>query len=56
MRMVAEGVNTTAATVALAARHDVEMPITCQVHRILKGEVAPRDAIRELMERALKEE
>jgi glycerol-3-phosphate dehydrogenase (NAD(P)+) len=56
MRMVAEGVNTTAATVALAARHDVEMPITCQVQRILKGEVAPRDAIRELMERALKEE
>jgi len=56
MRMVAEGVKTTAATVALAARHGVEMPITSQVDRILKDEVAPREAIRELMERSLKEE
>jgi len=56
MRMVAEGVKTTAATVALAAKHQVEMPITRQVHRILEGEVSPHDAIRELMERALKEE
>lgn len=56
MRMVAEGVNTTKATVALAAKHRVEMPITHQVNRILEGEVSPREAIRELMERALKEE
>ena len=41
---------------ALAQRHRVEMPITRQVHRILQGEVSPRDAIRQLMERALKEE
>ena len=56
MRMVAEGVKTTYATVALAARHQVEMPITTQVHRILQGEVSPREAIRELMERKLKDE
>jgi len=56
MRMVAEGVLTTKATVALAGRHHVEMPITHQVHRILEGEVTPREAIRELMERSLKEE
>jgi glycerol-3-phosphate dehydrogenase (NAD(P)+) len=56
MRMVAEGVKTTRATVALAARHGVEMPITRQVHRILEGEVSPRDAIRALMERSLKDE
>jgi len=56
MRTVAEGVITTQATVALAARHGVEMPITRQVHRILEGEVSPRDAIRELMERSLKDE
>lgn len=56
MRMVAEGVKTTAAAVALAARHRVEMPITQQVHRILEGQTSPRDAIRELMERTLKEE
>jgi glycerol-3-phosphate dehydrogenase (NAD(P)+) len=56
MRMVAEGVNTTKATVALAAKHNVEMPITRQVNRILEAEVSPREAIRELMERSLKEE
>jgi glycerol-3-phosphate dehydrogenase (NAD(P)+) len=56
MRMVAEGVKTTRATVALAARHGVEMPITRQVHRILEGEASPRDAIRALMERSLKDE
>jgi glycerol-3-phosphate dehydrogenase (NAD(P)+) len=56
MRMVAEGVKATTATVALAARHGVEMPITHQVHRILEGQTSPRDAIRELMERTLKEE
>ncbi len=56
MRMVAEGVKTTAATVALAAKHQVEMPITRQVHRILEGELSPREAIRQLMERSLKEE
>ena len=56
MRMVAEGVKTTYATVALAARCSVEMPITQQVHRILEGQVTPREAIRELMERTLKDE
>jgi glycerol-3-phosphate dehydrogenase (NAD(P)+) len=56
MRMVAEGVNTTRATLALAARHRADVPITRQVHRILEDEVSPREAIRELMERSLKEE
>jgi glycerol-3-phosphate dehydrogenase (NAD(P)+) len=56
MRMVAEGVKTTYATVALAKRYGVEMPITTQVHRILEGQVTPREAIRELMERTLKDE
>jgi glycerol-3-phosphate dehydrogenase (NAD(P)+) len=56
MRMVAEGVKTTHATVALAERYGVEMPITTQVHRILEGQVTPREAIRKLMERTLKDE
>jgi len=56
MRMIAEGVKTTNATVALARKVHVEMPITHQVNRILEGEVSPREAIRELMERSLKEE
>jgi glycerol-3-phosphate dehydrogenase (NAD(P)+) len=56
MRMVAEGIKTTRATVALAAKYHVEMPITQQVHRVLEGQTSPREAIRELMERSLKEE
>jgi glycerol-3-phosphate dehydrogenase (NAD(P)+) len=56
MHMVAEGVKTTSAAVALAHLHGIEMPITGQVHRILEGAITPRDAIRELMERSLKTE
>ena len=56
MRMVAEGVKTAAATVALSVRYRVEMPVAQQVHRLLQGEVTASEAIRELMERSLKEE
>ncbi len=56
MRMVAEGVGTTAATMALARRHQVEMPITEQMHAVLNEGRAPREAIRELMERKLTQE
>jgi glycerol-3-phosphate dehydrogenase (NAD(P)+) len=56
MRMVAEGVNTTAATVQLARKQKVEMPITEQMHAVLYEGRAPKDAIRELMERRLKQE
>ena len=41
---------------ALAAQRNVDVPITQQVNLILDGEVAPLEAIRILMERALKEE
>jgi glycerol-3-phosphate dehydrogenase (NAD(P)+) len=53
---VAEGVKTAGATIALARRHRIEMPITLQVHHILRGQISPREAIRELMERSLKNE
>ena len=56
MRTVAEGVKTTSAVRALAARHKIETPITQQVHRLLQGQISPREAIRELMDRSLKEE
>ena len=56
MREVAEGVKTTYATVELAMELGVEMPITEQVRRILNGEIPPREAIRELMDRSLKNE
>jgi glycerol-3-phosphate dehydrogenase (NAD(P)+) len=54
MRMVAEGVKTTDATVALAELHEVEMPITFQVQSILQNRISPSMAIRQLMERSLK--
>lgn len=55
-REVAEGVPTTRAAAALARRHEVEMPITFVVERILDGQVTPRDAVHWLMTRELKEE
>ncbi len=48
---VAEGVRTTTAALGLAARHNVEMPITEQMAAILHQDKAPRDAIRDLMTR-----
>lgn len=56
MRMVAEGVHTTYAAMDLALRCGIEMPITEQVHAILRSQRSPREAIRELMERSLKRE
>jgi len=56
MKMVAEGIKTTAATVDLARRHSVEMPIAHQMHAMLELGRPPREAIRQLMERSLKGE
>jgi glycerol-3-phosphate dehydrogenase (NAD(P)+) len=56
MKMVAEGIKTTKATVDLAAQHGVEMPISAQMFEMLHFGVAPREAIRRLMERTLKGE
>jgi len=56
MTMIAEGVETTSAAVALARRFQVDMPITMQMDCILKGVRSPREAIRDLMERSLKHE
>lgn len=56
MRMVAEGVDTAAPLLALAREHGVEMPITEQVDAILHSGKAPKDAIREIMDRPLKRE
>jgi glycerol-3-phosphate dehydrogenase (NAD(P)+) len=56
MRMVAEGVGTTSATLALAHKHHVDMPITEQMYAVLHQGRAPSAAIRELMERPLTKE
>jgi glycerol-3-phosphate dehydrogenase (NAD(P)+) len=55
-RRVAEGVGSAAATLELARRAQVEMPITEQVHAVLTAGRVTRDAIRDLMERRLKQE
>jgi len=56
MRMVAEGIKTTAAALQLARRCSVEMPITEQMYHMLYGGVSPREAVRRLMERSLRSE
>ncbi len=56
MRMIAEGVPTTRATVTLAKKYNVEMPITFQTDRLLRDETTPEKAIQELMSRPLREE
>jgi len=53
---VAEGVNTARAAVRLAERSGVEMPITEKVHAILFGDLTPKQAIADLMERTPKPE
>ena len=49
MRMVAEGVRTTDAAMALAARHGVELPIAAQMAEVLAGRKTPQDAVADLM-------
>lgn len=53
---VAEGVRTTSATLGLALRLDVDMPITAQVAGILNHETSPQNAIRALMARPGRDE
>ena len=56
MKMVAEGVETTAALLDLATEAQVELPITEQVNAILHEGKSPRDAIQSVMERPSKPE
>jgi glycerol-3-phosphate dehydrogenase (NAD(P)+) len=56
MTMVAEGVGTTAALLALARENHIELPISEQVHSILHLGNPPREAIRAIMERPLRSE
>lgn len=56
MRMVAEGVGTAAALLALASEAGIAMPITEQVEAILHQGKSPREAIRDIMDRPLKRE
>lgn len=53
-RMVAEGVRTTEAALALAARHNIELPIAREMSDVLSGRTNPQTAIRNLMGRKQK--
>jgi glycerol-3-phosphate dehydrogenase (NAD(P)+) len=55
-RMVAEGVGTAGALLALASEHHIELPITAQVNAILHHGKSPRDAMEEIMGRPQKRE
>lgn len=56
MRTVAEGIRTAEAAHDLGVKTGVSMPITDQVHSILRGIKNPKDAVMELMTRDLKDE
>jgi len=49
MKMVAEGVKTTGAALALGARHGVELPIAAQMAEVIEGRTDPRAATYALM-------
>ena len=49
MKMVAEGVRTTDAALALGARHGIELPIAAQVAELLSGRKDAKTALLELM-------
>lgn len=53
MRMVAEGVGTTRAAVALGSRTGTSLPIVGEMYKVLYENKDPRTAIRHLMERPL---
>jgi glycerol-3-phosphate dehydrogenase (NAD(P)+) len=53
-RMVAEGVRTTEAALALGARHGIELPIAREMSDVLAGRTDPQTAIRNLMGRKQK--
>ncbi len=49
MKMVAEGVRTTGAALALGRRCGIELPIAAQMAEVLAGRKDPREAVEELM-------
>lgn len=56
MKMVAEGVHTTLAARRLSRALGVEMPISEQIYQVLYRGKPPKNAVKELMSRALKAE
>jgi len=54
--MVAEGVDTCDAAVALGEKFQVDLPIIEHMHAVLHGTKTPNEAVRDLMDRSLKGE
>ncbi|KAE8669897.1 Glycerol-3-phosphate dehydrogenase 2 [Hibiscus syriacus] len=48
-QVVAEGVSTAEAVIALAQKYDVKMPVLTAVARIMDSELTPKKAVLELM-------
>ena len=51
MRMIAEGVRTTGAALALGGRHGIELPITAEMAAVLNRKRSPAEAVDALMGR-----
>ena len=56
MHMVAEGVKTAKSVYNFSRKLQVEMPICHMIYRILYEDLAPKEAVHQLMTRALKQE
>ncbi len=54
--MVVEGMFTAEAAYELANRHDVEMPITNEIYKLIKGQITGKEAVANLMRRDKKPE
>lgn len=54
--MVVEGAYTCVSALQLAGKQNIEMPIAEVVHKIIRGELQPIEAVRALMRRSIKEE
>jgi len=56
MKMVCEGVKTTQVVYPIALKKRIEMPITEQIYKVLFERKDPKQAVKDLMTRSLKEE
>jgi glycerol-3-phosphate dehydrogenase (NAD(P)+) len=55
-KFVAEGIKTSKSAQALCERHQIEMPITSEMYRVLYEGESPREGVQRLMTRSLKAE
>jgi glycerol-3-phosphate dehydrogenase (NAD(P)+) len=55
-KFVAEGIRTAKSAQALCARHQIEMPITSEMYRVLYENESAREGVQRLMTRSLKAE